>query len=403
MAIGTIGYPEIQKSPLSEFDFGQQFKANRLANQIKEIQAKYAEQMQQEALKKAQLENQYPGIHGTGIGANIAQLQRLKDLHRDEENQPGALQTENTKANLSTLGNDIATNMTNLPHSNTITSKNDIEEIGNKLKLSLPKGQDDLVDLFKDSLYADLQKKVLTNKWLDLKMKKSGFETMPQAQKNQVLSRADGMGYTYDEANRLLINGKSLRDLAVAKGYRADGTDWPSPNYPITTGMLTQQQKANVAKAALDAVEPQTVKMTAPYAKRVAGGISPELIKDIVFDSNKDKASDALAGIAMQSAIQMSRGRIEAGPMGITALNKMIQTNLAGWNLMGFSPGSEIYTLTQKKIQKLLNKMNVAENRAMNNQLDEDLAAEDRKQDAADKAHGMSDEDIDKLIGEGNE
>lgn len=191
------------------------------------------------------------------------------------------------------------------------------------------------------------------------------FSSMPAAEKNLALGQARALGYSNTEASNLLNQGKTLEDLAEAKGFGRDAKEWPSPQHAPTGATLNRYQRSTSALAGVDAVEPFITKAMSPYASRYGNNISPALIKDILLNKNVEKASDALAAYALSPEVAALRVNALGGNVGIEAIRHIEDVSQSILNTLGLKPGSEIYEKTQKKITREIRKMQKAESNAI--------------------------------------
>lgn len=225
-------------------------------------------------------------------------------------------------------------------------------------------------------------KKVMTEV-AEKNLKAGNFDKMPAAQKQYAINQAMGFGLSNTDATKRFRNGDTIEDIAKEKGFDVNKPqEWPTPLAPPTTSMLTQQQRANVANAALNVIDPVIGEALAPYATRW-NGKSLDMLKDAVKGENVDQQAKAIAAGALSMEVAALRLRAGGSPAGITALNEMVEKSQNKLDVIGPSLTPEVYKKAQKEITKMINVINNAENKAAWNQTQKSFDEEDKQQNSS--------------------
>lgn len=224
-------------------------------------------------------------------------------------------------------------------------------------------------------------KKVMTEV-AEKNLKAGNFDKMPAAQKQYAINQAMGFGLSNTEATKRFRNGDTIEDIARDKGFDANKPqEWPTPIAPPTTSMLTQQQRANVANAGLNVIDPIIGEALAPYATRW-NGKSLDMLKDAVKGENVDQQAKAIAAGALSMEVAALRLRAGGSPSGITALKEMVEKSQNKLTVIGPTLTPEVYKKSQKEITRMINIINNAENKAAWNQTQQGFDQEDQQQAA---------------------
>jgi hypothetical protein len=371
-----------QKFGQNQQMFPEQMKEAQLLNSIKNIQAKYAEQNAIEALKKSQLENKWYepdvrsqiGLRGAQTGeanARIPYINAQTDVERLKAQYPG-------------LGSTGAVG--NLAYAQYLSQNPKIAQAlkaqgGQGEEQNQENGFSNPIQYLQESAQNDINyKKALTTS-MQKNITSRPFERMPAADKAYALAQARGFGLTGEEASAFLQGGGTLRQLAESKGYKAnDMTSWPMAQGAPTTAMQTRIQRANTTLAGLKAVEKDIKQAYSQYAPRFKG-VSPALIKDMVKGENIDKQADIFSVLMVGPEVNALRINALGGNVGIGALKHMEDLAYQRLNTFGLSPDSDVYKKTLDKANRMIEKMNMAENKALYQQQQKSYALEDQNEE----------------------
>lgn len=473
--------------------FPQDMQAKILANQIAQVQAKYAEPMAQGNLTKLNQENQYnpriwesemnlrgaqatnlgaetkktnyllehPGFMGGDetkslealrqmglVGANYQQQNQPQPqqggqppMQQPQQGQPGGFsmpnpmqpqgqgqgQPQQMGGFTPMPGNQQAQQMAQQQQMQQQQQQAHAAQLSNAITqavqrqqqaMSIPQSQlqggggtpsgqgfdvNTLVQALIQKPMTDLQYKQTLTKVLQQNLAGKAYNSMPMVEKEYSLSQARSLGYTGEEASKLLNQGYDLRSMAQAKGYNPDDpTSWPVARGAPTTAIQTRIQRANSTLAALNAVDPEISAAYAKYSPRFAN-VSPALIKDMISGENPDAQADALASYALYPEISALRINAMGGNVGEGAIQHIADAAFARINTLGISPNSFVYQKVQQKVMRLISKMNHAENAAVYGQRNQSFEEDDRNAasgTSADLGH-LSDEQLQKIAGGG--
>lgn len=309
-------------------------KAN-LMNQIFGVQAKYAEPMTQEELRKAQLFNQY---YGPNIESEIA-LRGAQTGHLGEESKNLAFQRnnplfmgENTKdlAALQKAG---------------LISPEQVQQIVSGI------AQKPLSDVqYKNALVGSLAAKP--------------FTSMPMAEKSQAIAIGKNFGLTGDQVGRLLSQGKTIPDIAEMTGHSRDPSTWgDGPNYAPTSANITKGKELNASRASMNVIDDFVGKNLAPYVGNYQG-LSPALIYDSVRNLNPEQRQKAIAASILSLEDVAERARSLNLPLGITQTKEMLHSAYLNSKLPQSLMRSEDFRKANEMVMDVLNKSSKAANEA---------------------------------------
>lgn len=198
------------------------------------------------------------------------------------------------------------------------------------------------------------------------KLKSEAFKSLPKVEKDYELAQAHSLGYTFSNASREFLNGKSLEDLAQEKGYDPKKPEtWPLPAPPPTSTVITQQQRANIARAAVSAIEPIISKNLAGFSYKI-GDVSPKLIMDQLQGKNKEQQAAAIASafVANELNVLQSRGA-NIQNVGIGLIRLLNDKNNNNLKIMKAALDPDVYQKSQDLIREYGNIINSAENQEM--------------------------------------
>lgn len=184
-----------------------------------------------------------------------------------------------------------------------------------------PASMQEQADLLMNSLTASMRKNVSQADYMAKKTSGYQYLSMPVDQRDAVLAQAAGMGYDPTEASKQLIEGKSLKDLAEAKGF--DFNNMPTPVYPTTKNALAQIQKRQQAVTEINTLNPILTDAIAPYAQTFKG-YSPRQIADAMNGDDPEKQAKYLAAKAVMPEMSALRTKAMGGDVGVEAI-KLIQ------------------------------------------------------------------------------
>jgi hypothetical protein len=225
---------------------------------------------------------------------------------------------------------------------------------------------------------ADYKKTIM--KVAEANLKAGNFDKMPAAQKAYAIDQAMGFGLSNTEATKRFRNGETIEDIAKEKGFDANKpNEWPAPIAPPTNVILSRQQRANVANAGLNAIDPIITKAMEPYASRW-NGKSLNMLVDAVKGKNVEQQSDAIAAGALAMEVAALRLNASGAPVGVKALEMMVDKAQNQLQVIGPTLSPEVYKKSQQKITKMINIINNAENKATWNYSQQGYDAEDKQQ-----------------------
>lgn len=256
--------------------------------------------------------------------------------------------------------------------------QNPVQQVSqNKLNgLNLPE-EKDFASILKNNAFSEINQRIASTALSTKRAKASNWISMPADFKRQYLAQSSSMGYDNNEAINAYQENKSIKDLAKERGFNPDKL--PIPKYPAEMATLNRIQRANMAYAAIQAVDKDVTEAIAPYSARFAD-VSPKLISEMIKEKNIPKASKALAGFIIQNELSALRLNASGANVGYYAIKDLTDKAYGTLKTLGISPHPALYRATQQEVGKLIGKMNAAENRSMGKYLSENDEKEDYQQ-----------------------
>lgn len=383
-----VGAERGQKFMTNAMNLPLDIQQKLLANQLAQVQSQYAPQTAQAKLQQLNLRNR-------GLDLTNQKSEQLLPLQREiAEAQMHYQQAQANKMNYLAnhpgfMGGPEAKNLEGLRQMGLLDSNYRPINVGNSQQqpsVQIPyKFQNDqsmstqeqqaqsplggLVESILKKPQTDLQYKEALIKSINQNLSDKAYRLMPAAEKSYSIAQARGFGYTGEEASKLFSQGKDLSWMASQKGYDPQNTsDWPVARSAPTSATQTRIQRANSTLAGLDSVQEDITDAYSKYAARFKG-VSPSLIKDMVFGMNKDDQAKAFAAYALHPEYMALRINAQGGNVGEGAIDRMSQSAYSTLNTLGLSPDSEVYKKSQQIMNDWIRRMNKAENKAIYGQM----------------------------------
>jgi hypothetical protein len=294
----------------------QQALQQQLANELAQVKLHYAPEQIQTNLAKERLETQNPLLKLTGPAAQIGGalwLQQHPEFN-SAVGKPGHLTSQNNQSPLSGLNQE---GVSSLPGT--------------------------LADSILHNLQTSEQSKQAFSDYYNKRAQGYAYQQMPVDFKNQVIAQAQGLGYNPYESSQAFSEGKTILDLAKAKGYDPNSPEfWPEPQYAPTGATRTLNQKREQAGAELDALGKKLSDWTAPYSSRVYG-YSPKQIAEALAGENKDSQAKFIAARILAPEFSSIRMRALAGQVGIGAIKEISDKAMTDLNIFQSLVSPDVY------------------------------------------------------------
>lgn len=301
----------------------QQLQQMQLANQKQQELMKYVDPMAQQQLALAKQKAQNPLLNASGAAGQIGAMMYLQDLAK--QHQTG-----------SSLGSPTQVS-------------------------SSPFAQN--AQAIQNALTGRLAAQEAQTKYKNIESSALPWRNLPPDEKEANLAKARGMGYTSDEASNLFSNGKTLSDLASAKGFQGKDLEEIPSIYAPKGGAISQVQMRKIALNELDNMSPTIAQWTAPYARRF-DGFSPTQIADAISNDDPEKQAKFLAGRIVGPEFQALRVKAMSGRVGEGAIKDLTDKALQNFNIYQGLVSPEVYkraqTLATQLIENSANKANSA-------------------------------------------
>lgn len=191
------------------------------------------------------------------------------------------------------------------------------------------------------------------------------FRMLNADDKRRVIAYAASpeLGYTPDEAAKELSSGKTLQDLAAAKGVNLADVH---PNYALTTPVITQSQTRNAFISEIGELQKDLIEPLAKVSRKV-GGYSPKLLwGQISGKMSAEEQGQILAANALQPELAGLRARtLGAQNVGIELVREMEQKALADLKTVEGLVSPEAYRSMSYHINNYIERANGAFNRSL--------------------------------------
>jgi hypothetical protein len=194
------------------------------------------------------------------------------------------------------------------------------------------------------------------------------FRMLNADDKRRVIAYAASpeLHYTPDEAAKELSSGKTLQDLANARGVNLADVH---PNYALTTPVITQSQTRNAFISEIGELQKDLIEPLAKVSRKV-GGYSPELLwGQISGKMSPEEQGKILAANALQPELAGLRARtLGAQNVGIELVKEMETKALADLKTVEGLVSPEAYRSMSYHINNYIERANEAFNRSLYNQ-----------------------------------
>lgn len=321
----------------------QQLQAEQLKNALSQVDLKYADPMAAAKLKEQQANTslkqfnlQHPLLTMPGVAGQLGAYQYLRD--------------GDAKASPNSAGSAGAPGFTGSPQVGGVgMNLPGWYNMGNGSPSSSPSS---LSDILMNSLNTQMRAQSAK---AQLDIKRAGgyeFSRLPIDFKNQVIAQAQGLGYAPEEAMNQLMSGKTIQDLAIARGF--DPNNMPDPIYGLTSASRNQLQRRQTALAEINSLGNKISDAMAPYARRFSG-YSPLQVSQALGGEKEDDQAKFLAARALQPELAAIRIRMANGNVGIEAIRELTSTSMGNINVMQSLVSPSVYRQASKYIDQWLN------------------------------------------------
>lgn len=157
--------------------------------------------------------------------------------------------------------------------------------------------------------------------YYEQRVKSTPWMSLPAADKAHQLAIARAMNYTAQEASTLFTQGKTLADLAKARGMPLSEVNSAGYSAP-TTATITRTQQMNQALTELDNLGRRVTSALAPYSRQV-DGFSPKLLKQELSGQDPESQAKYLAARSLQPEIAGIRMRAQGAKLGEKSMEKL--------------------------------------------------------------------------------
>lgn len=194
------------------------------------------------------------------------------------------------------------------------------------------------------------QQRLTMNQWTSL----------PTDNKKSLLAQARGMGYDDNDAAKLFSQGKSIEDLATAKGL--DPNNLPDPDYAPAGSNVAQAQKRNQQLTEINKLNPILTSAMAPYSRRIAG-YSIAQIAQAISNDDPDQQAKFLAAQALTPEMSALRAKAMGANVGIETLREIQNASMGNIKSYNALVSPEVYTKANQYIDQWLEDAVTASNK----------------------------------------
>lgn len=275
---------------------------------------------------------------------------------------------------------------------------NDAMESYIKHKLGMPTPSDPARQKYLDGMLELSQKRE----------KAAAFKALPPRAREAEISVVGPMIGGYTNAARALMEGRTPEEIAASKGYDPnDRATWPTPAPPPSAPVVTQQQKANIARNAREAIQQRVTDNLGFYPEKVMG-YSPQMIGDLIQGKNAKQAGKTLAAVFMNNEENALMARGMGVQAGLGMIKMMNTKSLNDLGVPSFLQSKELLDSFRDEVRLYNNIMVGNENNTLNEMYrmknPVNVGTEEVKNTSGSSSEfaGMSDEEV-RQIAEGGE
>jgi hypothetical protein len=209
-----------------------------------------------------------------------------------------------------------------------------------------------LANLMMQGVTAPIQEKIAQANFYNQRAQGYNFSLLPPNEKSYVVAQAAGLGYEPLQATALLNSGKTISDLAQAKGL--DPNNLPSPLYPASSQTVNLIQRRNQALNEINTIQPMLNNALAPYSRRF-DGYSPSQIAGSISNDDPDAQARFLAAKALQPEMSSLRLKAMGGQVGIESIREVNNASMGNMKSFQGLVNPKVYSSAQNYVDQWIN------------------------------------------------
>lgn len=209
-----------------------------------------------------------------------------------------------------------------------------------------------LANLMMQGVTAPIQEKIAQANFYNQRAQGYNFSLLPPNQQSYVVAQAAGLGYEPLQATALLNSGKTMSDLAQAKGL--DPNNLPSPIYPASSQTVNLIQRRNQALNEINTIQPLLNNALSPYSRRF-DGYSPTQIAGAISNDDPDAQARFLAAKALQPEMSSLRLKAMGGQVGIEAIREVNNASMGNMKSFQTLVNPKVYSAAQNYVDQWIN------------------------------------------------
>ncbi len=229
--------------------------------------------------------------------------------------------------------------------------------INDPLALNIPASK--LSDSLTKAINEGIEAKTAQGKLALKRAEGYNFTNMPIDTRSYSMAQAQSFGYDPLEASDMLLSGKqTLQDMAEAKGYGRDQSQWPTPLYNPNRTNVAQSQRRTALLGELDNISKTLTEWAAPYSRTVAG-YSPKQLVEAFRGADPEATARFLASRALSPDLNAGRAKVMGSSnVGIEMLRHIGEKSNNEFKTIASSISPQVYKRYNELTQQVLNQGN---------------------------------------------
>lgn len=174
------------------------------------------------------------------------------------------------------------------------------------------------------------------------------YRNLPNDEKKRAVAITTGMGLDPMEGEKLLSEGKTLKQIAKEKGLELDRV---TPVYPVGSENIKQTQRRGAFVNELDKLSNLTKDAQGKYQNKIKG-YSFDQIADAISGEDPETQGMILASRAIQPELNALRLKVLGGQVGIEALRELESKSLSNLNVIEGLVDTKAFMAMQKYLNQ---------------------------------------------------
>lgn len=180
------------------------------------------------------------------------------------------------------------------------------------------------------------------------------YRSLPTDEKKRAVALLTGMGIDPTEGEKLLVEGKSLTEIAKEKGVNKDDV---IPVYPLGGENIKQTQRRGAFVNELAVLDKHITESLGKYQNKI-GGYSLQQMADAVRGEDPDFQGKVLAARALGPELSSLRLKAAGANIGIEAIKELQNKSLGNLKILESTVDTKAYVAMQKYMNQWLYEAN---------------------------------------------